>query len=183
MIWARMPVRVRPKGGRLECRESSPYNPDRVCRRKTMGNGFGDVAVSLPRDGLEFLLREFSPSHTLTAALMRRKSVGGRCSKGHGADPANWQSGKTLDARTDGARAGIAQLAEQLFCKQPVLGSSPSVSSTGRCAVGSAPALGAGGPGFESQRSDHSHAEFPVDLPFFSAGFSCVYRIRKEITP
>ena len=147
------------------------------------GKRLGDVAVSPPRDGLEFLLREFSPSHTLTAALMRRKSVGGRCSKGHGADPANWQSGKTLDARTDGARAGIAQWAEQLFCKQPVLGSSPSASSTGRCAVGSAPALGAGGPGFESQRSDHSHAEFPVDLQFFSAGFSCVYRIRKEITP
>ena len=183
MIWARMPVRVRPKGGRLECRENSPHTPDRVCRRKTMGNGLGIWLFPLPEMVWSFFSGKFSPSHTLTAALMRRKSVGGRCSKGHGADPANWQSGKTLDTRTDGARAGIAQLAEQLFCKQPVLGSSPSVSSTGRCAVGSAPALGAGGPGFESQRSDHSHAEFPVDLPFFSAGFSCVYRIRKEITP
>ena len=38
------------------------------------------------------------------------------------------------DATTD--LAGVAQLAEQLFCKQQVAGSSPIVGSMGRCPSG-----------------------------------------------
>ena len=53
---------------------------------------------------------------------------------------------------------GVAQLVEQLLCKQTVAGSIP-VSSTSFCRSvaqsGSAPGLGPGGPRFESLYSDH----------------------------
>ena len=52
--------------------------------------------------------------------------------------------------------AGIAQLAEQLFCKQQAGGSSPSFGTTrGVAQSGSASALGAEGRRFKSCRPDH----------------------------
>lgn len=86
-----------------------PTKSRRVCRQKPIGRSWGYGLLQSPAARVWSFRRS------------RRPAVGF-----HLTDKAE----RRLASRTDGARAGIAQWAEQLPCKQPVPGSSPGASSS-----------------------------------------------------